>query len=115
MPKQQPKLSEKDLKNIIRHLPMKERQRLQATELTPEFIETELEKARKATKMDISIGIPWLVAYLFCVWKFGYTMPTLIIFAIGGVYFAHAIFTRGTYALNKRRIKTFEALQAKLS
>ena len=105
--------NEKELDKILRILPAKERKRIKAADLTPEFLETEIEKAKKAMKLDLSFGLPWLVAYVFCMWKFAYTTPTLIIFGIGLVYFCYAIFTRGTYGLNSQRVKVFEELKGK--
>jgi len=108
MPK---RLKEKELDQILRPLPMKERKRVKAAELSKHWLDKEIEKAKYAKKQDISFGLPWFVAYGFCLWKFQYTTPTLILFFIGLAYFCYAIFTRGTYGLNSRRVQVFEELK----
>ena len=111
MSKQRKIKKEKDLNEILRYLPAKEQKRIKSADLTEEFVDAEIEKAKKAMKLDVSFGLPWLFAYIFCIWKFAYTMPTLLIFGIGLAYFSYAIFTRGTYGMNSKRVKAFEEIK----
>lgn len=114
MSKRKTSFNEKDLDKLIRMMPSKERKRIKSAELTPDFVNQEIEKAKNAMKQDMSFGLPWVIAYIFCIWKFRYTTPTLIIFGIGGIYFAYAIYSRGTYGLNRQRLKVFEEIKGKL-
>lgn len=111
MSKRKTKTTKKTVDEIIRFLPAKEKKRIKAATLTPEFLNEEIEKAKKAMTMDASFGIPWLIAYFFCMWKFRYATPTLIIFGIGMIYFCYAFFTRGSYGLNNKRVKAFEEIK----
>ena len=108
------KTDKKSVDEIIRFLPASERKRIKAMTLTLEFLNEEIEKSKKAMKLDASFGIPWLIAYFFCMYKFRYTTPTLIIFGIGVLYFCYAYFTRGSYGLNSKRVKVFEEIKETL-
>ena len=92
-------------------MPSKERKRIEAMDLTLDVLNEEIEKSKKAMKMDASFGIPWLIAYVYCMWKFQYTIPTLIIFGMGVIYFCYAFFTRGSYGLNSKRVTIFEEIK----
>ena len=35
-----------------------------------DLLNEEIEKSKKAMKLDASFGVPWLIAYIFCLWKF---------------------------------------------
>ena len=108
-------VKKKRIEEIIRPLPKKERNRiLEQQPLTKEWLEQEIAKAKQAKKVDLSFGIPWLAAYGFCLWKFGYTTPTLILFFIGVAYFCYAFFTRGSYGLNAKRSQVFEVLRSEM-
>lgn len=112
MSKRKATTKKKSIQEIIKFMPAKERKRIEAADLTLDFLNTEIEQAQQAMKLDRSFGLPWLIAYVFCLWKFRYTMPTLMIFGVGFVYFAYAIYSRGSYGLNSRRVKVFEEIKA---
>lgn len=99
-----------DLEQLMKKLPFREKKRLEETEITPEFLKAEIEKAQKAMKRDQYFGIPWFLVYSWAWFQLGRDNITVIIFVIGLVYFCYAIFTSGSYGLNRKRVKIFEEM-----
>jgi predicted nuclease of restriction endonuclease-like (RecB) superfamily len=100
----------KDLEEIMKRLPFREKKRLEEIEVTPEFLQNEIEQAKKAMKQDAYFGIPWFLAYSIAWFSLGRHNITISIFVIGLIYFCYAIFTKGSYGLNRKRAKIFEEM-----
>lgn len=103
-------MMKKELEEIMKKLPFREKERLKQIELTPEFLEIEIEKAKKSMTRDKYFGIPWFLAYTFAWFNLGAHNITISIFVIGLIYFCYAIFTQGSYGLNRKRVKAFEEM-----
>ncbi len=112
MPKK--KLKKQDLENIIKPLPLRERERINRAEITPEFLEEGIQKAQKAMTRDKYFGIPWFLAYAIAWFNLGAHNITIGILVIGIVYFCYAIFTTGSYGLNRKKVKVYEELLERL-
>jgi hypothetical protein len=104
------KLKKNDLEEIMKQLPFRERTRIKGSQLTPELLKTEIEKAQKAMTRDKYFGIPWFLAYTISWFSLGTHNITYAIFVIGLIYFCYAIFTQGSFGLNRKRVKVFEEM-----
>ena len=100
----------KNLEEIMKQLPFRERNRLKELDMTPEFLEEGIAKAQKAMARDKYFGIPWFLAYTIAWFSLGKHNITVIIFVIGLIYFCYAIFTAGSFGLNRKRAKVFEEI-----
>ncbi|RMG80860.1 MAG: hypothetical protein D6714_13970 [Bacteroidetes bacterium] len=97
---------------LLKKLPAREQKRLSGITLTPEWLEAAIADARKAMKRDVWFGVPWFVAYSVAWFTLGAHNLTISIFVIGLVYFTYAIFTSGSYGLNRKRVQVFEQILA---
>ncbi|MEK7253831.1 MAG: hypothetical protein AAB316_03745 [Bacteroidota bacterium] len=111
MPK---KLPPAELEKIIQPLPAKERLALQQQDLTPEWLEAEIARRQKLMKRDVWVGIPWFVIYSIVYFTKGFGNLTIAIGVLGLIYFAYAIFTGGSYGMNRKKVKVYEELLEKL-
>ncbi len=103
-----------DFEAIIKTLPKKDRNKLLEQELSVKWLEENIEKCKGLMKRDAMIGIPWFLAYSLSLWQVGMNNITAAIFVIGVIYFIYTTFTTGTYGLNQRRVKVYEAILEKI-
>jgi hypothetical protein len=108
------KLQPTELEEIIKPLPTKERKALAAQDLTPGWLEENIERSKRSMKMDLWVGIPWFVLYSWALFAKGIGNLSISIFVLGMVYFIYTIFTRGSYGLNKKRTSVYEQLLDKM-
>ena len=108
------KIPAKELRKISLGLPRKERKQFLQMQFDPKDLEERIELARGLMKRDLIIGIPWAVAYAASLWFFQFHYTTLILFSMGVVYFVYTFFTTGSYGLNRRRIKAYQQILAKI-
>ena len=107
-------LTEKRFKELIKPLPLRERERLRRRDITPTWLEEEIETARAEMRNDLILGIPWALIYCFSLWQFGFSYGTAIIFCLGAVYFLFVTIKRGNYGLLKKKVKVFEQMLAEM-
>jgi hypothetical protein len=108
------KLQTTELEKIIKPLPLIERQALAAQDLTPAWLEENIGRSKRSMKMDLWVGIPWFVLYSVALFATGIGNLSIGIFVIGMIYFIYAIFTHGSYGLNKKRVKVYQQLLDKM-
>ncbi|TAK34921.1 MAG: hypothetical protein EPO28_15455 [Saprospiraceae bacterium] len=111
MPK---KLQTTELEKIIKPLPQRERKTLAAQDLTSAWLEENIGRSKRSIKMDLWVGIPWFVLYSVALFAKGIGNLSLGIFVLGMIYFIYAIFTHGSYGLNKKRVSVYEQLLDKM-
>lgn len=102
------------IRKLAAGLPRREREALieqppEATEL-----ETRIARCRRAMRRDLIIGIPWFAIYTWLLFTRGMDSTTIMFFAVGMLYFVYAIFTSGSYGLNRKRIQVYKALLEQL-
>ena len=103
-----------DLEEIIKILPKKEQAKIKNEKITSSWLKENIQSCKNLMKRDAWVGLPWFIAYCISLWKVGLNNITVAIFVIGVVYFIYATFTTGTYGLNQRKVKVYEALLKKL-
>jgi hypothetical protein len=108
------KLAKKDLEEILKPLPLKDRKLLMEEELTAERVQNTLERYKLLLKRDIWAGRPWFVIYTFALFTKGIHVITVGIFVVGMIYFITTALTTGSYGLNRKRVKVFESLLERL-
>lgn len=99
-----------DIEKIVAGLPGRERKALLANPPTAEELESRIAQCRRAMRRDLLIGVPWFVCYTWLLFTRGFDGLTIAVFAAGMVYFVYAIFTTGSYGLNRKRIQVYQAL-----
>lgn len=107
-------MTEKEFKQIIKPLPLRERERLNRKDISPAWLEEQITAAKQGMHNDLWIGIPWVLFYGFSLFTFGLTAGTVLIFCIGAVYFVYVTIKRGNYGLLKRKVKVFEELKERI-
>lgn len=108
------KLRQADFEEIIKPLPPKDRIILREEEITQDWLRNNIEYRRKLMKRDRWIGPVWVILYGIALFKTGYSAITIGIFAAGAVYFMYVLFTTGSYGLNRKRVRVYEALLDKM-
>ena len=108
------KLKQKDFNEITKKLPPREKAKLKLEEINKEFLEAGIESAENAIKWDKIIGFPLVVFYCYLLWQTGFSNWTIGVFFITLIYFVHAVFTRGSYGENARRLKIYKQLLEKI-
>lgn len=108
------KLAKKDLEEILKPLPPKDRKRLMEEELTFEKITATLERTRQLMKRDIWVGLPWFLLYSIALFTKGIGIFSVGIFVAGMIYFITTALTSGSYGLNRKRAKALESMIEKL-
>ena len=108
------KLTEKEFRDLIKPLPLRERERLKRKDMTPEWLEEQIAYAKQEMKNDIYLGIPWVIIYSISLFQFGLTAATIAIFCIGAAYFFYVTIKRGNYGLLKKKVQVFENILDKL-
>ncbi|MFQ5448526.1 MAG: hypothetical protein ACE5FF_16490, partial [Saprospiraceae bacterium] len=86
------------------------RRELVARDLTPAWLEENIGRSERAMKLDLWVGIPWFILYSVALFTWGAGNLSIGIFVVGMIYFVYAVFTRGSYGLNKKRIKVYQQL-----
>jgi hypothetical protein len=109
------KLTEKDFRQLTKPLPLRERERLKRTEMTPEWLEGQIAYAKQEMKNDVYLGIPWLIFYSISLIQFGLTSATIAIFCLGAAYFIYVVIKRGNYGLLRKKVQVFEKILEHLS
>jgi len=108
------KLPKPSLEEIASILPAKERLELASTDLTPEWLEKKISLSQHAMKLDLWVGIPWFAIYTVALFSQGIGIISIGIFVAGMIYFIYAVFSRGSYGLNKKRLKVYQQLLDKM-
>jgi len=57
------KLTEKEFRQLTKPLPLRERERLKRTEMTPEWLKEQIAYSKQEMKNDLYLGIPWVIIY----------------------------------------------------
>lgn len=91
-------------------LPRKEREEIKSGSLRKEEMATRLKNSQDAMKRDLWVGIPWFVAYTIMWFTTGASFGSIALTAVGLAYFTYSYFTAGSYGVNRRRVKIYEAL-----
>lgn len=99
------KLTEKEFRTMTKPLPLRERERLKRTDMTPDWLESQIIYFKQEMKNDLYLGIPWVIIYAVSLLQFGLTYATIAIFCLGAIYFIYVTIKRGNYGLLKRRYK----------
>ena len=109
------KLTEKEFRELIKPLPLRERERLKRTDMTVEWLENQIVFSKQEMKNDIYLGIPWVIIYTISLLQFGLTSATIAIFCMGAAYFVYVTIKRGNYGLLKKKVQVFENILQHLS
>jgi len=91
-------------------LPRKEREEIKSGSLAKEEMAARLKSSQDAMKRDLWVGIPWFVAYTIMWFTTGASFGSIALTVVGLVYFTYSFFTTGSYGVNRRRVKIYEAL-----
>ena len=101
---------ERKMELWLMRLPKKERGEIRAKTLTKEEMNKRVQRSKDAMKQDLWVGIPWFVAYTVMWFTTRVSFGTIALTVVGIVYFTYSYFTTGSYGVNRKRVKIYEAL-----
>ena len=102
--------TKRQLELWLLRLPKKEREEIRSKSLSKEEMKQRIQRSRDAMKQDLWVGIPWFGAYTLMWFTTGVSFGTIALTIIGIVYFTYSYFTTGSYGVNRRRVKVYQAL-----
>lgn len=103
-------VTQRQIELWLLRLPKKEREEIRARSLSKEEMRQRQQRSRDAMKQDLWVGIPWFLAYTLMWFTTGVSFGTIALTVVGIGYFTYSYFTTGSYGVNRRRVKVYQAL-----